>query len=96
MIASNVLVLYFFSFQPPDYPEITIQSETESRAAAHCESAQMAFLSHECGPWKQALNTWWDFKALLLIMDQSEKKKVLKATLEIFVQDKSIYTILLV
>lgn len=43
---------------PPDYPEINIQNDFESRSSAHCESAKMAFLSHGRGPWKQALYTW--------------------------------------
>ncbi|RUS78728.1 hypothetical protein EGW08_013515 [Elysia chlorotica] len=43
---------------PPDYPEIDIQGDSENRVTAQCESAQMAFLSHGRGPWKQALNTW--------------------------------------
>ncbi|GFS03919.1 aladin-like [Elysia marginata] len=47
-----------------DYPEINVQTESENRVTAHCESAQMAFLSHGRGPWKQALNTWHE-KGLL-------------------------------
>ncbi|KAK3733730.1 hypothetical protein RRG08_026845 [Elysia crispata] len=43
---------------PLNYPEINIQSEPENRATAHCENAEMAFLSYGQGPWKQAFKIW--------------------------------------